>query len=289
MNKKLIIILVAVLLIVVGLSGCFEPNLDNEETYPENGDIRLLSTEFVGGKYNASILEEEIYDYEYYKAGLDDDGWIPLHRISYTKEGREYKGNFIPQMREALDWIRTNTSENCTILCWWDYGCMVEGYANRKAITTFASLSLKYTIPGLKNKSREYIDNYVKELGGWVSNETIGDIAKILTTINISSDETVKIIEKYNISYILTHHFDKHISWFIFDAADKNPDEYIIKYGSDEPTDKGNETLIFQIWDYEQDIQGLKMVFEHYPYGYYYNVEKIPHYNYGTKIFEVGI
>lgn len=249
MSKKLVIIGIAVLLIVVALSGCVE------EPGPKDGDKRVISTEYTGGDYNASILYEEVYE---------DGKWSNCTEIRYTKNGREYIDYFKLSMRDALDWIKSNTNENATILCWWDYGGMIIGYCERNAIARFASLALKDTLhPFAAGWFDEERKNKFIEENEWASNETIEDIANILTTTNFTSNETKQIIEKYNTNYILTDRYDFFIAKVFFATVSKNADEYII---DKMPTEKGNETLIFKMWDYSPEISGLKMVYENYPW-----------------------
>ena len=168
-------------------------------------------------------------------------------------------------MKDALDWIKANTSENCTILCWWDYGHMIEGYAERNAIATFVSLALQYTIPSLLYLDEEEKLQRIELAGGWASNETVEDLAKVLTSNNISSDDIRDIFQKYNVSYILTKGYDKRIATIFFDAIGINYSEHIV---DGILTDKGNETLIFQMWNNYSEILELQLLYEYYPQGF---------------------
>jgi hypothetical protein len=248
---------------------------------PEDGDFRLISTEFIGGLYNTSIRHEEIYESTWIIEGFDDDGWVPLDRIAYIKEGVEYIGGYYPQMESAFAWIKTNTRENSTILCWWDYGCAIEGYSERNVIAKAPSISLKDTVAPFIGKSEEFANQYIKERGGWSSNETIGDIANILSTTNISTNEIRELIQKYNISYIFTKGYDKNIIDFILTASG-NEDylEYFYSYYKLYSNETRNNTLVFQMWADDVNIYGLKLVYEDYPDDTLYN---------SVRIFEVDI
>jgi len=114
--KKMLLILLAIMFCFAIFTGCVEEN----ENLPKEGDTRLISEEPTGGTYNASILYKE----KYY-----DGSWHNFTGIKYTKDGKEYTGAYLPYMRDALNWIKSNTTENITVLCWWDYGHMIEGYA----------------------------------------------------------------------------------------------------------------------------------------------------------------
>ena len=266
MKKQLIVIGMMLVLIIVGLSGCTE----EEIAVPTEGDTKLISVEPLGGKYNASIQ---------YKQNYHNGVWGNYTEIKYSKNGNEHSGAYLPSMKEALDWIKSNTSEGCTVLCWWDYGHMVVGYAEREAIAVFSSLALKDTIGEFKGLDETEKQNYIAERE-WESNETLEEVAEILTTENISSNATMELIEKYNISYILTRSYDAHISNIFFDACGKNPDEYMV---DTTPNEKGNQTLIFKMWKYEPDIHDLKLVYKYYPSGEFH-----PEYYQDIRIFELA-
>ena len=218
---------------------------------PQDGDERIIDTEFVGGEYDASILQIELYSPGSVIYGTDDDGWIPHESLVYTKDGYEYNVAYYSDLRNALNWIKTNTSENCTILSWWDYGGMIEGYAERNILAKAPSLPLINTVARLN----------IDLLGGWTSNETINDIANILTSANLSSIDMKEIINENNISYIFTTRYDRDIAYIIFNASDKNIDDYYENYL---PNELANESLIYQIWNDELNMDELTLVFENY-------------------------
>jgi len=245
MNKPILILAIAVLLIlVVGLSGCLEESTPKVEVQtPNEGDLRLSSIEQIGGKYNASILKEEIFS---------NGNWSNTYRTSivYVKDNKKYIGNYDWYLSEALNWIKSNTTENDTILCWWEYGHMVEGYSERNIISKFPSLATNYTMWEYMNDER-WIRDFTFE---WSANETIEDIMNIFSSNNITSNETKDLIEKYNISYILIHGKDRYLASNI-----------------------GNETLMAKMWEKgynygdeivleEPQIYGLQLVYISSPY-----------------------
>ncbi|OGS39836.1 MAG: hypothetical protein A3K77_03160 [Euryarchaeota archaeon RBG_13_31_8] len=250
MKKQLIIIGINLVLFAVVFTGCTEQN-----PY-KNFDKRLINTEFLGGKYNLSIL----YLKNYY-----DGTWADWTQINYTKNGNKYIGVYAPFMREALDWIKTNTSENCSVLCWWDYGHMVEGFAERNAIATSPSISLEWSMAGYQSMDEEHRQKMIEEVGGWSTNETHEDIAAVLTTNDFQSNETQDIIEKYNVSYILTRSYDKYLYDIFFKTAGKDTDLYVANQDGYELTltEKGEQTLIFQLWKDNYMIPGLELVYNY--------------------------
>jgi asparagine N-glycosylation enzyme membrane subunit Stt3 len=236
------------ILMMVGigfLSGC------NEKNTPKEGDTKLISVETIGGAYNASILHMQTY-------WSDESKWSDNTQLKYIKNGIEHQGYYIPSMKETLDWIKTNTSENCTILCWWDYGIMIEGYAERNVIARYCSLAITDAIGMFGILDEEGKKKFIEE-HEWDSNETVQELASVLTETNISSNETKEIIQKYNVSYIFTSKYDKDIALVFFKASGKNIDKYITNGTFNE---KCNDTLIFKMWDDNPDITGLELIYE---------------------------
>ena len=242
MKKQFLTLGITLVLFAVFFTGCMENN------NPKNGDKRLSSTEFLGGAYNASILHLQIYL---------EGKWGDVTEINYTKDGMEHQGAYWASMNENLDWIKTNTTDNCTILCWWDYAMMIEGYAERNVIARFGSLAITDTIAMFGSLDEEGKQKYIEE-HEWCSNETIQELGTVLTTTNISSDETKEIMQKYNVSYIFTNRYDKEIVWVFLKAAGKNSEEY---YTDDQPNEKCNETLVFKMWDVDPQVYGLQLCY----------------------------
>ena len=54
---------------------------------------------------------------------------------------------FKVEFRTGLDWIKENTPENSTFLCWWDYGHMIKGYAERNVLVRNPSEEIKECVP----------------------------------------------------------------------------------------------------------------------------------------------
>ena len=242
MKKQLLTSGIMLVLIGVVFTGCLGNNS------PKNGDVQLISTEFLGGPYNLSILHLQNYF---------DGTWSDGTEIKYTKNGIEHQGAYWSTMDENLDWIKTKTSENCTILCWWDYAMMIEGCAERNVIAKFGSLSITDTIAIFGSLDEEGKKKYIEE-HEWTSNETIQELAMVLTATNISSEEIKDIIQKYKVSYIFTTRYDKEIVWVFLKATGKNINEY---FTNDKPNEKYNETLVLKMWDSNPQINGLQLCY----------------------------
>ena len=266
--KKLTLIFIIILCIAF-LSGCIgnDDKENNGSSTPEDGDTRLKETVLVNGTYNPSILYEEMY--------LNGQ-WNDITSIAYTKNGKYLTGAFIPYMLGALSWIKTNTSKNSTIFCWWDYGHMVEGLAERNAIATFASSHLEDTIVYYSYFSDEKKNADIEKKGGWNPKEKLEDIAKVFTCDNLSSYEIKGILEKYNVSYILTRRYDTEIAIIYFKWFDKNTSEYVV---DNKLTDRAKQTLIFQLWMEKTIPYGLQLIGE-------FRSEDVYFFNY-VRLFKV--
>jgi asparagine N-glycosylation enzyme membrane subunit Stt3 len=177
--------------------------------------------------------------------------------IKYTKNGEEHQGCYVESLKATFDWVKTNTSENCTILCWWDFARMIEGYAERNVVARSGSLAIIDSIAIYGSLDEEGKKKFIEE-NEWTSNETIQELAMVLTTTNISSNETRATIQKYNVSYIFTTYYDKQISRIFLNAAGKNADEYMT---DGIPNKKCNETLVFKMWDDNPEISGLELIY----------------------------
>lgn len=251
-------------------------------TLPHELKTRPVRTDDIGGAYDAHIFSYEVYNPESIAWCEDDDGWGPAWLINYTKEDHTYSCGFKPYLRNALNWTKENTSENCTILCWWDYGCMIEGYAERNAIAISPSPSLRDTIAPWGTFNEDEKENYIEKLGGWTSNETQVDIATMLTSPNITSAEIQELLHAYNISYIFTDPYDKQIACIMFYALNTTLDLPASTFFQDcaESAAKEN-SLIYQMWNETVNIPGLSLVYEDLPAGYN------AYYMYGARIFKV--
>ena len=117
----------------------------------KNGEELLISVENVGGKYNATISFREDYT-----------------KIGYTDEDEEHSEMYFKvEMRDGLDWIKTNTPENTTFLCWWDYGHMIKDYSERDVVVRNPLEEVKEYIGARAHWSIICVSLY------WSSNNTI--------------------------------------------------------------------------------------------------------------------
>jgi asparagine N-glycosylation enzyme membrane subunit Stt3 len=230
MNKRRLVTIIAVaaLAIIVIAAASFV-------AVTKNGREQPLSVEYVGGKYNATL--------SVFKDGT---------QIAYTDETGNHSGQYFePQMRTGLDWIKSNTPQNATFLCWWDYGHMIRGYAEKNVI--------------VRNPSREWISivadpNAIKEFD---PNEKLVDVAKALTTNN--QTQTLQIMEKYDASYVVVYKDDGPQvgkAWWMFKVAGLDPTNYQAKLENSTMVfnDAGTQTMLSRLLD-NRDT-GLTLVYQ---------------------------
>jgi len=150
-------------------------------------------------------------------------------------------------MRTGLDWIKENTPENSTFLCWWDYGHMVKSVTERNVI--------------IRNPSEEIKESVMNPstIPEFDPHEKIIDVAKVFITSNFP--EVSHIIEKYNVTHILVSSDDlMNVGW-IFMSAGEEPTDYVIFHDSGpEFTELGMETLIAKLL--ENRDTGFKLIYE---------------------------
>jgi asparagine N-glycosylation enzyme membrane subunit Stt3 len=225
MNKRTIMIIAIVIAAVVVVAAV------SYVTLTKTGKELPTSIEYVGGKYNVTLsFYEELTGYG--------------AQIDYVDEtGNHSEHYFEPQMRTGLDWIRNNTSENTIFLCWWDYGHMIKGYAERNVI--------------VRNPSHEWINmvaiartdpSAIKEFD---PNEKLVDVAKALATSN--SSETSQIMEKYGATYIVVYKDDSPSvgkAYWIYIVAGLDPTVYITSQNSTSTfSSAGMGTMIAKLLD----------------------------------------
>jgi len=201
MERKRMLLLVALIAIVAIASLAYVSLLPEK---PEE-------VEEIGEKYNTVI--------NYWK-----DGQIT---IEYTDETGKHSEDFMVNMKDSLIWIKANTPEDSVFLCWWDYGHMIKGYAERNAV--------------IRNPSEEILESVAdpEEIKEFDPHERVVDVATALSTTD--PNETLQIMQKYGASYILIQKDDSMKASWIFWAAGLDPTEYMERGNFNE---KGKNTMI---------------------------------------------
>lgn len=208
---------------------------------------KYLREEYVGGKYECSI---GIF-------GEDPRGY-EVGEIRYVKNDVHYKGFYNSYLRDAMDWIKADTSVDAVVMSWWDYGHMIVGYSEREAV--------------IKNPSQEALmsvkdPSYYSE---FEPHKKLVDVATALTTTDIS--ETISLMEKYGADYILVTYEDGggKANW-IFHFAGLNFADYMnstwlqqghsgYTFNQNMYNDLGKQTTIYKILAIEA-IEGLELTY----------------------------
>ena len=217
MDKRIIIGLVMIVVVIAAAISYIFATKSAEEP-PLNSGKTPTNVEYIGGKYNANItFYEDFAEIEY----KDEEG---IHSDMYFALGA----------RDALDWIKLNTAEVSMFLCWWDYGHMIKGYAERDVL--------------IRNPSEEIVDTVANpsEVKEFDSHEQILDVAIVLTTGN--SSEMMQILEKYGVTHILIPSRDINIAWIYYSVAGRDWNEYLMSQDSGfKFTELGKQTFISRL------------------------------------------
>jgi len=219
MNKRVVAVITIIVVAAVVIAAISYYGLT-----PKSKELPT-STEHVGGKYNVTL------------SFFNSSGG----QMEYTDEIGSHSGfmYFEPQMRTGLDWIKNATPENAVFLCWWDYGHMIKGYAERNVI--------------VRNPSHEWINMIAEPWRSQVtefdSNEKIVDVANALTTSN--STETKLIMERYGASYVVVYE-DEYVvakAGWMCKVAGLDPLNYTTPTSPLAFTDSGKQMMISRLLD----------------------------------------
>ena len=208
----------------------------------EPADDVLLNSEHIGGRYNADI---ELW------YGRHEGSWDRYYRINYEVDGEQYKDSYFPQYEPAYEWLENSTLEDERVMCWWDYGHSIRGYAGRDVVIDSPSRSLEDSIYD------------ISEVDKWEEDETkVVDAS--LAIIGTDPSEVISIMKKYNATYLFTTSKDRvDILYAFFIAPDIDMGDYVDMHSADyiwDLTDMGEQMTIVRIWNNE-DIEGFDIVY----------------------------
>jgi hypothetical protein len=194
-------------------------------------------TQFIGGKYNTTLI---------LMAHL---GNLDSGDILYTRDGVEHRGYFFSGFQPAMDFLKTDTPENSTIVSWWDYGNMIIGYSERNAIAINPSESLLQSV----TNSSIAIETDPEE--------KLQDIAKILTATD--PQEALTTMKKYNAEYIFVASGalgDEGKANWIFYAGGVPLDQMSDYWVEGQIGEKGMATMLYKMLN-QQEIPGFHLDF----------------------------
>ena len=242
-NAMIAIVVVSMFLV----SGAGAALYTYNEPSPKNSE--LVSTDHIGGKYDASIEHWKTYNPQLgYDVGDD--------MVTYTINGTKHTGSLNPEVMDALAWIKINTEANATIMSWWDYGHSIRGLAERNTV--------------LANPSKNMMDSIAdpSSIKEWDDQAQVEKVGKAFAADNVST--TISIMKDTGAKYLLTNSRDAlGISYVFFTAAGLDPNDYFkyeeqknpyIQPPSPEPTAKGRQTTLYKIW-LGSDLPGLTLVY----------------------------
>jgi len=238
MGRKWKALLIAVIIVAISGSVFIYQHLKKGDQVQEVDHIEDL-----GGKYNASIT---VYKGSSSLAGRT----YHYGEINYLKDGKNHSGYYSPEYKDAFDWMRLNTPENATILCWWDYGHMVVGYAERKTVVANPSPQTLYMVAN---------SSLVKEFS---NHEMLVDVADSFTTSD--PNRTISIMERYGADYILVTDSEKVKAPWIFNVSGLDSRQYLTpsEFTEEDFTGDGKTTMIYRLL-FKVEVPGsLQLVYE---------------------------
>ena len=195
MNKYKILI---ILFLVILVCGCAQNN--------QAGEI-ASNIEYIGGKYNLTLNITE---------AEPANPASTMKKIQYVKDNNTIDPNQIlpDSMRPGLNWLKENTSENATIMSWWDYGHAIRAYAEREPVADAPSRKILVTTVSMHlGKSPEDID-----CPNCIDHQIIQDITAIL--LSEKSQKPQEIMKKYNAQYLYVHSEDEFKSGAFYVAQE---------------------------------------------------------------------
>ncbi len=237
MGRRIIALITIIIVIGVALVFLYFPKIEKQEW-------EIDYVDHLQGKYNATITiykeTWELHDKEYH-----------MGHLSYFKDGKNYTQCYCDQESiDALNWIKENTLENATFLCWWDYGHMIVGIAERETIVIGPSQETLYMVAN-PDPDAELSDHV-----------TLVDVAYALTTSN--ETETVETMKKYSADYIYISDADQVKCWWFFNVSGQDPSQYIAKRTSEEVsfTNEGKATMVYKLIFKEESLSNFKLIYE---------------------------
>jgi len=207
--------------------------------------------ENLGGKYQTRVMTTENYGYSYWDERGNFHLLLGAGEIVYFEGGKEHRGVYFNVCRRALDWIKANTPQNTSVLCWWDYGHMIVGLGERKTVVTSPSREILYTVAD-PSSVKEFSDH-----------GTIVAVARCFTTADLNV--TLQIMENYGAEYILVTNSQRGIGQILFNMSGLDYKQYLPTPANF--TAKGKETVLYRLL-FNVNLYGrLELVYEERDWG----------------------
>lgn len=147
---------------------------------------KFIGSEYIGGPHNSTIEHWQWRMPDYVENNFN--GWEDFYFLKFNKNGIDYEAYFPDRIRSFLDWLKNNSKAGEGVLCWWDYGPLINGYTDCISIVDSPSKEIECTVTEPWN------------IPDWDSNEKIVDVSNALIG---TPDYTIDILNKYNARYVM--------------------------------------------------------------------------------------
>lgn len=183
----------------VFFSGC------TAQTIP---DATVLNTRYLGGEHNITV-------YTLWRQDLHNATWT---EFEYTVNGKTERGDFVEDYVPAYEFLKSNTSPDSIITCWWDYGHSIRGWSGRGPVVDSPSAEIANSVSPYMYMSdaekKEFRDEFCT-----APYDKTKDIAAILTADN--PQDAIALMEKYGSDYLFVADMDLEKSPVFLSIADK--------------------------------------------------------------------
>jgi hypothetical protein len=186
-------------------------------SYGKEDFKKFIDSEYIGGPYNSTIEHWQWRMPDYIENNFND--WQDFYYLKFNKNGIEYESYISDHIRSCLDWLKNNSKSGEGVLCWWDYGPLINGYTDCISVIDSPSEEIESTI----------VEPW--EIPEWGSNEKIVDVSNALLE---TPDYTIDILNKYNARYVLVDSnmfpFSSEQTGILYApifAANKNYNDYL--------------------------------------------------------------
>jgi len=242
-KSKIFKMIASIVLMALFVSGSYSAYVyPNPPFFPQKGKEELITSEYIGGPYNATLQKIDYFD---------GGQWWDGNRIVYNVSGKEVKGWFGLETVKAMDWIKDNTPENATIVAWWDHGISIRGYTGRNCTIYYPSKNLVNTV---------YDPSTIE---GWEPKEKVRQTAEIYMAEN--GAQLKAGMDVVGAHYIfITWRYSSSIAFALLQGAGKDESRYLDKnvmntQGRYLPTAAGESLFLFKIW--KSGFEGANIVY----------------------------
>jgi len=167
----------------------------------------------------------------------------PYKMFTYTLDGQSYEGTYADFLVNAMQWLRDETPLDATVLCWWDYGHMVRGVAERRTVVYLPSEEIRHSIADPTG------------ITCYHDHSLIIDVCEALLTDDPLS--CIEFMDKHNATYLLVVSVDLAKMRWMASFLDIVPS---LMLTDGEATEAGKETLIYQALN-KETLTGFEKVY----------------------------